>query len=73
MTDEIITSLQNPKLKRLLELQGKSSARREAGLFVVEGVRELGHCLDAGYEAETVFWCPEILPSLPPLPAGART
>ena len=73
MSDEIITSLQNPKLKRLLELQAKSAARRTSGLFVVEGVRELSHCLDAGYEAETVFWCPEILPSLPQLPSSART
>jgi TrmH family RNA methyltransferase len=65
MNEELITSPQNPKVKRLLELQTKSSARREAGLFVVEGARELGHCLGAGFEADTIFWCPEILPSLP--------
>lgn len=58
---ELITSAQNPKIKGLLELQAKSKARRESGLFVVEGVREIGHCIDAGYEADTLFVCPDIL------------
>ena len=52
---EIITSAQNPKIKKLLALQQKSSERRESGLFVVEGVRELQHCIEAGYEVDTVF------------------
>ena len=55
---EIITSPSNPKIKRLLALQQKSSARREAGLFVVEGRRELQHCIDAGFEVDSVFYCP---------------
>lgn len=58
--EEIITSAQNPKIKRLLALQQKSSERREAGLFVVEGCREIEHCLEAGYEIDTIFVCPEI-------------
>lgn len=57
---ERITSAQNPKVKDLLALQEKSRLRRERGLFVVEGRRELGHCLDAGFEPDTVFVCPEI-------------
>ena len=56
---EVITSPSNPKIKRLLALQQKSSARREAGLFVVEGRRELQHCIDAGFEIDTVFYCPD--------------
>ena len=55
---EVITSPSNPKIKRLLALQQKSSARREAGLFVVEGRRELQHCIDAGFEIDSVFCCP---------------
>ena len=51
----IITSTQNPKIKRLLELQQKSSERRKSSLFVVEGRRELAHCLESGYEVESVF------------------
>ena len=61
MRTEIITSAQNPKIKTLLELQEKSKTRRKEGLFVVEGRRELLHCLSAGYEPYAVFICREIL------------
>jgi len=57
---ETITSAQNPKIKNLLLLQEKSKARREQGLFVVEGRRELEHCLEGGFDVKTVFVCPEI-------------
>ncbi len=57
---EVISSAQNPKIKRLLALQKDSSLRREFGLFVVEGRRELEHCLSAGYEIDTLFVCPDI-------------
>ena len=60
MTPETITSAQNPKVKQLLALQEKSRLRRETGLFVVEGARELGHCLEAGFEVDSIFICPEI-------------
>lgn len=62
MRIESITSAQNPKIKDLLALQEKSKERRKKGLFVVEGRRELLHCIEAGYEPYTVFVCPEILP-----------
>lgn len=52
---EQITSTQNPKIKHILTLQQKSSLRREEGLFVVEGQREIIHCITAGYEIESVF------------------
>jgi TrmH family RNA methyltransferase len=35
----VITSAQNPKLKLVRALMGRAKERREAGLFVVEGVR----------------------------------
>ena len=54
---EKITSAQNPKIKQLLALQEKSRLRRETGLFVVEGRRELQHCIDAGFEIDTIFFC----------------
>ena len=62
MSDNQITSAQNPKVKLLLQLQQKSSERRKAGLFVVEGRRELLHCLEAGYEVDTVFYCAPLTP-----------
>ena len=54
---ELITSAQNPKIKQLLALQEKSRLRRETGLFVVEGERELQHCLEAGFEVDSIFLC----------------
>jgi len=62
MEDNIITSAQNPKIKKLLALQQKSSERRKEGLFVVEGRRELMHCVEAGFEVDSVFG--------PPAPQG---
>ena len=57
---ELLTSAQNPKFKRLVALREKSRLRRDEGVFVVEGRRELEHCVEAGFEVETVFVCPEI-------------
>lgn len=50
-----ITSTQNPKIKHIALLQQKSAERRKSGLFVVEGQRELGHCLAAGYEIDSLY------------------
>lgn len=58
---ECITSAQNQKIKDLLALQEKSKDRRKKGLFVVEGRRELIHCVEAGYEPYAIFFCPEII------------
>ncbi len=56
----MITSTQNPRIKHLLLLQQKSSLRREEGLFVVEGRREVEHCIEAGFRIRTAFVCEEI-------------
>lgn len=61
MKTETITSAQNQKIRLLLELQEKSKTRRKEKLFVVEGRRELLHCLEAGYEPYAVFFCPDII------------
>ena len=57
MEQQFISSLQNQKVKQVVLLQQKSSERRKTGLFVVEGVRELGHCMNAGYEIDSIFYC----------------
>lgn len=62
---EQITSGQNPKVKRLLALQQKSSERRKEGLFVVEGQREVLHCVQAGFELDSVFVVQGFLVDLP--------
>ncbi len=68
---ELITSTSNPKVKRFLALQQKSSARREAGLFVVEGRRELQHCIDAGFTVDTIFVCSKLRGSSFEAPSGS--
>ena len=55
MEENIITSVQNARIKHVVALQQKSSLRREEGLFVVEGQREIEHCLEGGYEVVEVF------------------
>lgn len=63
MTAMTITSTQNPRIKHVLLLQQKSSERRRERLFVVEGVRELQHCLAAGFEVDTLFVCDSLMPA----------
>ena len=55
MEESIITSTQNAKVKNVVALQQKSAQRRKEGLFVVEGRRELMHCVEAGYEIAECF------------------
>ena len=56
--DNLITSIQNPKIKKLVSLQQKSAERRKEQLFVVEGQRELSHCIEAGSTPSSI-----VLPS----------
>ena len=63
MADLVLSSPQNPRIKTLLQLEQKSSERRRTGLFVVEGQRELHHCLTAGLEVDSLYWCRELVPA----------
>lgn len=69
----MLTSLQNPQVKRTVLLQQKAAERRESGLFVVEGRREVERCLAAGYAVDTLFVLPGQASSLPfsQLPASS--
>lgn len=55
MEENIIISVQNARIKHVVALQLKSSLRREKGLFVVEGQREIEHCIACGYEITELF------------------
>jgi TrmH family RNA methyltransferase len=55
MEENVITSVQNARIKHVVALQQKSSLRREEGLFVVEGQREIEHCIACGYEVEELY------------------
>lgn len=52
----IINSLQNPKIKNLVKLK-KSSERKNQGLFVVEGEREIKIALDSGHSVKEFYLC----------------
>lgn len=56
----VITSVQNPRVKAVVALQQKSAERRRTGLFVVEGRREVEHCVEMGLEVVEVFVCEEM-------------
>ncbi len=55
----LITSPQNPKIKNIVALE-KARERREQNVFVVEGLKETGLAISAGYNCESVFFCPDI-------------
>ena len=60
MNELVITSVHNPRVKAVMALQQKSAERKRTGLFVVEGKRELEHCVEMGLEIQEVFVCEEI-------------
>lgn len=52
----MITSSQNPKLKLVRALQGRPKERREAGAFLIEGVRLVKEALSAGWPIRFVLY-----------------
>ncbi|MCF8258307.1 MAG: RNA methyltransferase [Flavobacteriales bacterium] len=52
-----ISSLKNPRVKQLVDLE-KPRERRKQGLFVVEGVREVSLGLQSGHPLRSLFICP---------------
>lgn len=61
MEAKIISSIQNPLVKKILLLKEKSRERKKTGLFVLEGQRELELAQKGGYVFETLLYCPDIL------------
>jgi len=59
---ELITSPANPLIKQARALRQKK-ARDESGLFLVEGLLHTGEAAEAGWQIETLLYCPERLKS----------
>lgn len=57
-----IESLQNPLIKHLVQLQGKSKTRKQTETFLIEGVREISLALKGGYKLESVLFSSDIIP-----------
>ena len=51
-----ISSLQNPFIKQLVQLKEKSKLRKQTGLFVIEGKRELSLAIKGNYSIETLYY-----------------
>lgn len=62
MKKPLITSLSNPLIKQARSLRQKK-ARRESGLFLVEGIHHVGEAVQAGWDAEAVIYSPDTLTS----------
>lgn len=62
MRKKVITSARNSELKKLLSLKEKSSARKENGLFLVEGRRELEMAISGGYHVRQLWYVPSLFP-----------
>lgn len=54
-----LTSMQNPKVKGAIKLRSRRE-RDRAGLFLIEGYRELFRAIAAGQPIETLFYCPAL-------------
>ncbi|MDB6114369.1 MAG: rlmB 1 [Lacunisphaera sp.] len=58
MLPEKITSLQNPRIKQLVKLRDRRD-RDEAGLFLVEGYREVRRALEKNIRLTELYFSPE--------------
>ena len=60
MTTKLISSIQNPFIRQLVQLKDKSRGRKKTGTFLIEGEREISLALKGGYELETILIYPEL-------------
>lgn len=56
---KVVRSTSNPGVKQVLRLRSRRE-RRETGLFLVEGFREVRRALDAKIDVQTMWFCPEL-------------
>lgn len=60
---KFISSLQNPGVRRILQLQEKARTRKKENVFVVEGVREIELAIKGGYEVQELYYTSDLFPS----------
>lgn len=56
-----IESLENPKIKNIVKLRESSQERKEQGLFIIEGHREIGLAQKGGVEIENLIYCADYI------------
>lgn len=62
MSEAYIQSRQNEQIKNLVKLHERKHRDRQS-CFLIEGLRELNHAIEAGIEILTIYFCPEHFPS----------
>jgi len=53
---KLISSLQNPLLKELIQFKEKSRSRKKSGLFLIEGQREISLAISGKYSIEKILF-----------------
>lgn len=61
MEANYIQSRQNEQVKNLVKLRERKHRDRQSR-FLIEGLREIGHALTAGFTINQLFFCPECFP-----------
>ncbi|MDD2635813.1 MAG: RNA methyltransferase [Bacteroidales bacterium] len=56
-----ITSVKNKLIKNLVLLHSKSRARREQGLIIIEGIKEIQLALMTNIEIQQLYYCVDII------------
>jgi len=62
MEELYIQSRQNDQVKNLVKLRERKHRDRQSR-FLVEGLREIGHALTAGFELTHLYYCTDFFPS----------
>ncbi|MGI0108131.1 TrmH family RNA methyltransferase [Salinimicrobium sp. WS361] len=60
---KFISSFQNQAVKRILQLQEKSRARKKEQVFVVEGIREINLAIKGGYQVTELYYTSDLFPA----------
>lgn len=58
---KVITSVQNPFVKSLVQLQEKAKCRKNTGTFLIEGKREIELAISGGFFIETILFQPNLI------------
>lgn len=59
--ESYIQSRQNEQVKNLVKLRERKHRDRQSR-FIIEGLRELTHAIEAGYTIDDIYFCPEHFP-----------
>ena len=66
-----ISSLQNPFIKQLVQLKEKSKLRKQTGLFIIEGKREVSLAIKGNYSIETLYYYADLFSAAEATALGA--